>query len=97
MKQGARNVNSAALTARKLADGAFEQILEFKQICKLLKAILKILALYSVKRRAACQIIPHGKLLIKHRILKHNADASLNAVGACVKVGAAYVYRAAVL
>ena len=80
VQKRARNVNSPALTARKLSHGATQKIFKVKHFCKLGLSFFEFGALYSIECGTASEVIRNGKRLIQHGILKHYADISLDIV-----------------
>ena len=97
VNQRARNIYTPPLTARKLSHGAAQQLLKIQKRRKPGKPFFKLRASYSVKRRAAFEIILYRKLLIQHGILKNNAYAALYVIRIALGIPAADFHRSAVL
>ena len=86
MQQGTGNVDAPALSARKLAKRAMQQILKVQQPGKLRNPLQTFVPHNAVESRTADQIVLDRHGFVQHRILKHHAQFFLDPCGITVKI-----------
>ena len=97
MKQGAGNVDPAALSPRKLPNGTLQKLLQLQQLAKLVKTRPKRPSENAVKRCSTLQIVINAERGIQNRALKNHADLLLDRIGIPINIHTADAHASAIL